>query len=164
MKKLLLITTILALSVPAYAQDRTPKVDPANPAPVVDPDKAVSKAEPAKPKKYNSVATAAWDDEQTGKHISVVSYAESPDAIRAEDLAMKGCFAKGGKECKAHGPWDAGCIYASVFTSGKTGHKYWVMREKEEDLFKHAREKNYAMAKPIGGCVSAPEEEKKVEK
>jgi hypothetical protein len=146
MKRLLLLTALLALSVPAFAQDTAPK------------------AEPDKPKKYNSVATAGWDDEKSGKHISVVSYAESPDPDRAEDLAMKGCFAKGGQECRAHGPWDKGCVYATVLTSPKTGNKYWHMNEKEDALFKAAREKGYAMAKPIGGCVSPPEEEKKVEK
>jgi hypothetical protein len=132
MKKILLLTALLAISIPAIAQD-APKEDA--------------------PKKYNAVATAAWDEEG-GKHRSVVSYAESPDKDRAEDLAMKGCFAKGGKECEAHGPWSKGCIYAAVLTA-KSGNGYWMMREKEEDLFQAAREKNRTMSKPIGGCVGS---------
>jgi hypothetical protein len=141
-------TTTLARSSVLYR--RTPIAAHAQDAPKAD----------TPPKKYNSIATAGWDDEK-GKHQAVVSYAESPDKDRAEDLAMKGCFAKGAKECRTHGPWDEGCVYAAVFYSSKTGNRFWRMSENEEDLYKHARETGRSMTKPIGGCVSEPRKTEK---
>jgi hypothetical protein len=128
-----LVIAALCVSLPAFAwAQENPEVKPE--------------------KMYNAIALASWKTPDGKKH-AVVSYAESPDETRAEDLALKGCFAKGAQQCQSKGPWDEGCVYATVYTDSK-GDRFWKTSEKEQELFAKARETGRKMDKPIGGCVN----------
>jgi hypothetical protein len=100
---------------------------------------------------WNSVAGSTWNVK--GRAMTAIGYSglhPTPEAAKAE--AERKCREAGGRDCKAKGPWNYGCVFITV------GHNRtqagWASADTAEAAMKRCQDMGFTCKPPIGGCVS----------
>lgn len=118
--------------------------------PETEPPAAAREEPPAPPARWNSVAAGIW--RVRGRvHVSIGYSGTRPSAEDAKSSAVDACASGGGRNCKAAGAWNSGCVY--ITTGHAVNRAGWASGATIEAALKKCRGDGFSCKPPIGGCV-----------
>jgi hypothetical protein len=115
-----------------------------------EPPAAAREEPPAPPTRWNSVAAGIW--RVRGRvHVAIGYSGTRPRAEDAKSSAVDACVSAGGRNCKAAGAWNSGCVY--ITTGSAVNRAGWASGATIEVALKKCRGDGFSCKPPIGGCV-----------